>query len=61
VKFLHTIYWGTYVYWEVEHVPIDLVGHTFPTNMLVLKNQDIDVILSHPVFRRIPSANYMCA
>jgi hypothetical protein len=29
----------------VEHVPIDLVGHIFPTDLLVLKNQDIDVIL----------------
>ena len=30
---------------------IDLVGHTFPTNLLVLKNQDIDVILG---------MNWMC-
>ena len=29
----------------VEHVPIDLVGHTFLTNLLVLKDHDIDVIL----------------
>ena len=29
----------------VEHVPIELVGHTFLTNLLVFKNQDIDVIL----------------
>ena len=28
----------------VEHVPINLVGHTFPTDLLVLKGQDIDVI-----------------
>jgi hypothetical protein len=26
-------------------VPIDLVGHIFPTDLIVLKNQDIDVIL----------------
>jgi hypothetical protein len=30
----------------VECVPIDLVGHIFPTDRIVLKNQDIDVILS---------------
>ena len=29
----------------VQHVPIDLGGHEFPTNMLILKDQDIDVIL----------------
>jgi hypothetical protein len=29
----------------VYEIPIKLVGHMFPTNMLVLKNQDIDVIL----------------
>ena len=29
----------------VEHVPINLVGHTFPAYLLVLKGQDIDVIL----------------
>ena len=29
----------------VYQIPIDLVGHTFPTNLLVLKGQDIDVIL----------------
>ena len=29
----------------VEHVPVELVGHTFLTNLLVLKDQDIDVIL----------------
>ena len=29
----------------VEHVPIDLVGYTFPLDLLVLKGQDIDVIL----------------
>jgi hypothetical protein len=26
-------------------VPIELVGHTYPTNMIVLKDQNIDVIL----------------
>ena len=30
----------------VEHIPIDLVGHTFLTNLLVLKDRDIDVILA---------------
>ena len=29
----------------VEHVAIDLVGHTFPTDLIILKGQDIDVIL----------------
>lgn len=29
----------------VEQVPIELLGYTFPTNPLVLENQDIDVIL----------------
>jgi hypothetical protein len=29
----------------VKSVPIDLVGHIFPTDLIVLKNQDIDVIL----------------
>jgi predicted aspartyl protease len=29
----------------VYQVPIKLVGHMFPTNLLVLPNQDIDVIL----------------
>ena len=29
----------------VEHVPINLVGHTFPTDLLVLKGQDIVAIL----------------
>jgi hypothetical protein len=29
----------------VQHVPIDLGGYEFPTNMLILKDQDIDVIL----------------
>ena len=29
----------------VQHVPIDLGGHEFPTSMLILKDQDIDVIL----------------
>ena len=28
-----------------QHVPIDLGGYEFPTNMLILKDQDIDVIL----------------
>jgi hypothetical protein len=27
------------------HVPVELGGHTYPTNMIVLKGQDIDVIL----------------
>jgi hypothetical protein len=27
------------------HVPVALVGHNYPTNMIVLKGQDIDVIL----------------
>jgi hypothetical protein len=27
------------------HVPVDLGGHTYLTNMIVLKGQDIDVIL----------------
>jgi hypothetical protein len=35
----------------VYQIPIDLVDHTFLTNMLVLKNQDIDVILG---------MNWMC-
>ena len=29
----------------VYQIPIDLVRHTFPTNLIVLKGQDIDVIL----------------
>ena len=29
----------------VYQIPIKLVGHTFPTNLIVLKGQDIDVIL----------------
>jgi hypothetical protein len=29
----------------VFHVPITLVGREFPTNMIVIKGQDIDVIL----------------
>ena len=29
----------------VFHVPVELCGHTYPTNMIVLKGQDIDVIL----------------
>ena len=29
----------------VYQIPIELVGHTFPTNLIVLKGQDIDVIL----------------
>ena len=29
----------------VEHVPVERVGHTFLTNLLVVKDQDIDVIL----------------
>jgi hypothetical protein len=27
------------------HVPVELGGHVYPTNMIVLKGQDIDVIL----------------
>jgi hypothetical protein len=30
----------------VYQVPMDLVGHIFPTNLNILKDQDIDVILS---------------
>jgi hypothetical protein len=29
----------------VFHVPITLAGHEFPTNMIVIKGQDVDVIL----------------
>ena len=29
----------------IYQIPIDLVGHTFPTNLIFLKGQDIDVIL----------------
>jgi hypothetical protein len=29
----------------VHQVPIELDGHTFPTSMIILKDQDIDVIL----------------
>jgi len=29
----------------VYQIPLELVGHTFPTNLIVLKGQDIDVIL----------------
>jgi hypothetical protein len=29
----------------VFHVPVTLAGHDFPTNMIVIKGQDIDVIL----------------
>jgi hypothetical protein len=29
----------------VHQVPIELGGHTFPTSMIILKHQDIDVIL----------------
>jgi hypothetical protein len=29
----------------VFHVPVTLVGHEFPTNMIVIKGQNIDVIL----------------
>jgi hypothetical protein len=29
----------------IHQVPIELGGHTFPTSMLILKDQDIDVIL----------------
>ena len=42
-----------YIYTKemVCQISIDLVGHIFPTNLLVLKNQDIDVILG---------MNWMC-
>ena len=37
---------GRLVTQEVVYlIPVDLVGHTFPTNLIVLKGQDIDVIL----------------
>jgi hypothetical protein len=29
----------------VFHIPVPLAGHEFPTNMIVIKGQDIDVIL----------------
>jgi hypothetical protein len=29
----------------IFHVPVTLAGHEFPTNMIVIKGQDIDVIL----------------
>jgi hypothetical protein len=29
----------------VFHVPVTLAGHEFPTNMIVIKGQDVDVIL----------------
>jgi hypothetical protein len=29
----------------VFHIPVTLAGHEFPTNMLVIKRQDVDVIL----------------
>jgi hypothetical protein len=29
----------------VYQVPVELGGHSFPTNMIILKDQDIDVIL----------------
>jgi hypothetical protein len=29
----------------VYQIPIEFGGHSFPTNMIVLKDQDIDVIL----------------
>ena len=29
----------------VFHIPVTLPGHEFPTNMIVIKGQDIDVIL----------------
>jgi hypothetical protein len=40
-------YPGGHIYTKemVENVPIELVGSTFPTNLLVLKGQDKDVIL----------------
>jgi hypothetical protein len=36
----------------VYQIPIKLVGHMFPTNMLVLPDQDIDVILGMNWLRR---------
>jgi hypothetical protein len=29
----------------VFHVPVNLAGYDFPTNMIVIKGQDVDVIL----------------
>jgi hypothetical protein len=29
----------------VREVPIELGGHIFPTSMIILKNQDIDIML----------------
>jgi hypothetical protein len=29
----------------VFHVPVRLAGHEFPTNMIVIKGQDVEVIL----------------
>jgi hypothetical protein len=29
----------------VFHEPVRLAGHEFPTNMIVIKGQDVDVIL----------------
>jgi hypothetical protein len=29
----------------VFHIPVNLVGYDFPTNMIVIKGQDVDVIL----------------
>jgi predicted aspartyl protease len=36
----------------VYQIPMKLVGHMFPTNLLVLPNQDIDVILGMNWLRR---------
>jgi hypothetical protein len=42
----NTIAWGRLFNKETTfQVPIKLVGHTYPTNMIVLKSQDIDMIL----------------
>jgi energy-coupling factor transporter ATP-binding protein EcfA2 len=29
----------------IFHVPVNLAGYEFPTNMIVIKRQDVDVIL----------------
>ena len=45
-KFLYTVAWGRLCPKEmVYQVPINLGGHIFPTTMIILKDQDIDVIL----------------
>jgi hypothetical protein len=42
----NTIAWGRLFTKEIAfQVPIELVGNNYPTNMIVLKGKDIDVIL----------------